>query len=69
MQEEIKALRKALPEMKTIDQSIFFTDAIDNLIESLDEQIYMLENSLIVLRNDLAVYALKYSIDINSSEQ
>lgn len=69
MHEEIKALRQALPDIKTVDQSVFFSDAIDNLIESLEEQVDMLENSLIVLKNDLAVYALKYSIDINLDNQ
>jgi len=69
MKEEIESLRRALPEMKTIAQSEFFSDAIDNLIDSLNDQIEMVENSLIVLKNDLAFYAIKYSLNFDLDNQ
>lgn len=69
MKDEIKYLREALPDMKTVEQSIFFTEKIENMIDALNEQIEMLENSLLVLRNDLSYYALRYSIDLSQDNQ
>lgn len=69
MKDEIKYLREALPDMKTVEQSVFFTEKIENMIDALNEQIEMLENSLLVLRNDLSSYALKYSIDLSQDNQ
>lgn len=69
MKDEIKYLRESLPDMKTVEQSIFFTEKIENMIDALNEQIEMLENSLLVLRNDLSSYALKYSIDLSQDNQ
>lgn len=69
MKDEIKYLREALPDMNTVEQSVFFTEKIENMIDALNEQIEMLENSLLVLRNDLSSYALKYSIDLSQDNQ
>lgn len=69
MKDEIKYLREALPDMKTVEQSVFFTEKIENMIDALNEQIEMLENSLLVLRNDLSYYALRYSIDLSQDNQ
>lgn len=69
MKDEIQYLREALPDMKTVEQSIFFTEKIENMIDALNEQIEILENSLLVLRNDLSSYALKYSIDLSQDNQ
>lgn len=69
MKDEIKYLREALPDMKTVEQSVFFTEKIENMIDALNEQIEMLEKSLLVLRNDLSYYALRYSIDLSQDNQ
>lgn len=69
MKDEIKYLREALPDMNTVEQSVFFTEKIENMIDALNEQIEMLENSLLVLRNDLSYYALRYSIDLSQDNQ
>jgi hypothetical protein len=68
MKDQIEMLRSQLPVIKSTLDADYFHDQIDQILKDKEDQLEMVENSLIVLKNDIAVYAIRFADFLGSKE-
>lgn len=68
MKDQIEMLRSQLPVIKSTLDADYFHDQIDQILRDKEDQLEMVENSLIVLKNDIAVYAIRFTDFLESKE-
>jgi len=68
MKDQIEMLRSQLPVIKSTLDADYFHDQIDQILKDKEDQLDMVENSLIVLKNDIAVYAIRFADFLGSKE-
>jgi hemerythrin-like domain-containing protein len=68
MKDQIEMLRSQLPVIKSTLDADYFHDQIDQILKDKEDQLEMVENSLKVLKNDIAVYAIRFADFLGSKE-
>jgi hypothetical protein len=68
MKDQIEMLRSQLPVIKSTLDADYFHDQIDQILKDKEDQLEMVENSLLVLKNDIAVYAIRFADFLGSKE-
>jgi hypothetical protein len=60
MKDRIENISRKIPAIQSTLEADYFHDEIDLLINECEDRADMIENSLLVLRLDIAGYALRY---------